>query len=245
MILLAGLWFLNSCASEPIELARGTHWREAAKVAGEPEVKFSYQINGRKYDRVTFAHVPQFSVMLEDGRVFSAVDYQGDHEWDRRFKECINAGDLPFEKGLGPLHSLVMEQGRRFQREGWPKEPDHTWTAGQVALIPIGLALAPIGIPFAVAMVLVPLPIEAASKRSAKEVNNALLDSGTSYANFLARIGKPDLKTSKGSYSADIYWPVEGFTKSDHHYEVGVRNGRVVWVAYKNIEVLRKINVGE
>jgi hypothetical protein len=240
--LLAGLWLLSSCATEPIELARGTHWRDAAKVAGQPTTKFSYQMNGRKYDRVTFAKMDRFPVVLENGRVFS-VDFS-DFNWYRHFSECMTAGELPFDNGLGPLHSLVEEQGKRFQREGWPPEPEHHMTAGAVALAPLALAGAPLAVPVIAIALLVPLPVYAAtgaSRRRAQDVNNALLDSDVSYANFIEMLGKLESKTSKGSYSANIYWATEGITQTDYSYQVGIKNGKVVWVAYQGNDIIAKI----
>jgi hypothetical protein len=101
--------------------------------------------------------------------------------------------------------------------------------------------VAALGVPIVATMVVMSLPMDAISRQNVREVNNVLLDSDVSYTNFLAKLVKPDPETSKGSYSANIYWPTEGFAKSDHHYEVGFRNGRLLWVAYKDIEVLRKI----
>ena len=244
LILLVGLWSLNSCATQQIELARGTHWREAAKVAGQPTTTFSYLMNGRKYDRVNFENMGGFPVVLENGRVFSVVTYVGENEWKRRLSDCMNAGGLPFENGLGPLHSLVVDQGRKFQREGWPREPDQQWTAGQIAMVPLGLAAAPIAGPVIACAFLTGAPAYAAtvgSRRKAQDVNTALLDSGTSYSSFLAKLGDPHKQASKGSYCAKSYLATEGFTKLDYPYQVGTKNGRVVWVAYKNSEISDKI----
>lgn len=245
--LLAGIGLLNSCATKPIELAQGTHWRDAAKVAGQPTVSFSYQMNGRKYDRVTFTKVGN-PVVLENGRIFSVTTCDTDTEWNRRFKACLDAGELPFEKGLGPLHSLVMEQGKQFQKEGWPRKPEQeNLTGSQIAAMTLLAPAAALGVPIVATAALVTLPEYAAttnSRQRARDMNTALIESGASYATFLAKLGNPDTTTSKGSYSTKTYLtPNPWLVDADYSYQMGTKNGKVAWVAYQGIQIDVRINL--
>jgi hypothetical protein len=228
--LLAGAWLLGSCATEPIELAPGTHWRDAAKVAGQPEAAFSYQMNGRKYDRVIFGKL-DYPVVLENGRVFSVDTFEGNERWNRRFSECLKAGELPFENGLGPLHSLVIEQKRENQKQLQPPKRPNAWeVADNVGAVVVMTSTLPIWVMFFMGTEM-DRHISAKNRKNDEAANAALLDCGVSYANFLARLGKTDLQATKGSYRAGIYFVPERNNQLRYTYTVGTKNGRVLWVA--------------
>jgi hypothetical protein len=241
MILLAGIWFLNSCASKPIELARGTHWREAAKVAGEPELEFSYQVNGRKYDRVEFAKL-DYPVVLENGRVVLVDTFKDNAEWNRRFTECLEAGELPFENGLNPLHSLVMDQKRLYEKQlQCPNKTDLWETADSAGSAALVVAALPVMAGFYIGFAMDHYTAAKERQRHAA-ATAALLDAGISYGNFLGHLDRTDWQATKGTYSVGIHTFRENYLQFPATiYTLGSRNGRIVWVADSHTDVLPEI----
>lgn len=246
--LLAGIGLLNSCATKPIELARGTHWRDAAKVAGQPTVSFSYQMNGRKYDRVKFGKL-EYPVVLENGRILLVDTHKSNAEWNRCFNECVAASELPFENGFGPLHSLVMEQKLLDKNQVQSPNQSDLWeaadSAGSAAIM---LAALPFmaGFYLGIAMDEYAEAKERQNDRQSDEAANAaLLDAGVSYENFLNLIGQTDRQAKKGAYRVGIYYVRERHPQIPATYTLATRNGRVVWVApnceASNSSVLMKL----
>jgi hypothetical protein len=70
----------------------------------------------------------------------------------------------------------------------------------------------------------------------AQAVNESLLAAGSSYGTFISQFRRFDFHTEKGSYQIREYLATDGafFTGRDFFYEVGIRDGRPVWVTYKN-----------
>jgi hypothetical protein len=73
-------------------------------------------------------------------------------------------------------------------------------------------------------------------RTKAQAVNEALLSSGSSFGTFLNQFGMFDFRTANGSYQIREYLATDGafFTGRDFFYEVGFRNGKPLWVTYKN-----------
>ena len=232
--LLAGVGLLNHCASpQPVTLPPGTHWRDVAKVAGQPTATFSYRINGRKVDLVTFDKASS-PVVFEDSRLVAVVAPTAMAEWDRRVTQCLQPGRMPFEAGVGPLHSWVTEQ--RLRRH--PHAAAEPLDAGDVAeAAAAAVILAPIS-PILLSAGVVGASEHAMTgknRQRAQMVNEALLNAGVSYRGFLAQFAKPDLEISNGSYRVSEYYATPGafFTGLDFYYDVGIQNGNVQWVAYE------------
>ncbi|MCX6866122.1 MAG: hypothetical protein NTV46_07865 [Verrucomicrobia bacterium] len=232
--LLVGVGLLNHCASpQPVTLPAGTHWRDVAKVAGQPTATFSYRINGRKVDLVTFDKASS-PVVFEDSRLVAVVAPTAMAEWDRRVTQCLQPGRMPFEAGVGPLHSWVTGQRQRRQ----PLAAAGHLDAGDVAeAAAAAVILAPIS-PILLSAGVVGASEHAMTgknRRRAQTVNEALLNAGVSYRGFLNQFTKPDLEISKGSYRVSEYYATPGalFTGLDFYYDVGIQNGNVQWVAYE------------
>lgn len=245
LLLLTGFCLLNSCAPPITPLPPGTPWREVAKsVQAEQSIpKFSYRMNGRKYDVVTFATAATGSfygdfsdpVVFEDGRLYAVMSDAGQIEWDRRFRECVKSGGLPLANGVGPLHSLVMEQRQLNQRRGFAEDPAARIHAGHVAA---GLVVIP-PLLFIVGMQTLAtapmIPVVAGWERRAQPVNDALLDSGLSYTAFFAQLPKPGRQRSIKGYEIKIYQlPFGGVS---YFYHVAFREGKVMWVANSSQEI--------
>jgi hypothetical protein len=247
-ILLAGVWLMNGCSapqtSGRLALSPGAGWQEVARVAGPSTGRFSYQMNGRKYDLIGFEKA-QSPMVFEDCRLYAVVSREAMAEWDRRVTACMQREQLPFEKGLGPIHSWVMEQRRLTQRQGQPREPDDSMTSGDVAeAAAAAVILTPIA-PILLAGGVVgasEYAMTGKDRQRAKVVNDALVGSGISYAAFLSQLPKPDMAASKGSYRVSEYLITQGsfFTWNKYFYDVGVRDGRVSWVAYQSDAIRQK-----
>jgi hypothetical protein len=238
LMLLVGVGLLNHCATQqPVTLPAGTHWRDVAKVAGQPTVTFSYRINGRKVDLVTFDKASS-PVVFEDSRLVAVVAPTAMSEWHKRVTQCLQPGKMPFETGVGPLHSWVTEQRQRQQPHA-VAEPLDAGDVGEAAVAAV--ILAPIS-PILLSAGVVGASVHAMTvnnRRRAQVVNEALLNAGASYRGFLTQFAKPDLEISKGSYRVSEYYATPGafLTGLDFYYDVGTQNGNVQWVAYETVPV--------
>jgi len=250
--LLAAACLFGACAAkqtpEQLQLAPGTRWQEVVKVAGASTGKFSYVMNGRKYDLVGFKKL-ESPLVFEDLRLFATVSEDGMYEWNHCLTEALKSGELPFENGLGPIHSWVMEQRRLSQsRQGKPAAADPSKPVSDIAQGMAGaVILAPIS-PFILAGGLVEGGVYAVSgsdRQRAQQVNDALVGADGSYAAFLSQFAKPGFETSKGTYRVSEYYATQdSFLNSrDYFYDVGTRKGKVLWVAYQSYEIRQKTAV--
>jgi hypothetical protein len=230
--------FLGNCAAPKpdgqISLKAGTPWREVAKAGGKPTVRVSYVTGGRKYDLASLQDSPN-PVLFENSRLFAVLPPDAITEFDRRMNEHLKTVELPLEKGVGGFHSWFLSH-----RGAMPKPEEATaTTAGDVGeAAAAAVILAPIS-PILLAGGVCAIAQHAMTGKDrtrADAVNEALLLSGPSYGNFLGQFRRYDFHTEKGTYQIREYLATDGafFTGGDFFYEVGFRNGKPVWVTYRN-----------
>lgn len=236
--LLAGAVLLCHCAAPRSTcqalLKPGTPWREVAKTGGAPTVKFSYVWGGRKYDLAVLENSPN-PVVFENSRLFAVLPSDAITGFDRRIDGHLKTVDLPFEKGVGEIHSWMLA---RRAASAQPVNPATT-TAGDVAqATAAGLILTPIA-PILLAGGVchaTEYAMTGGERGRGRAVNEALLSSGPSYGSFLSQFGRFDFHAEKGTYQIREYLATDGafFTGRDYFYEVGCRNGKPLWVTYRN-----------
>jgi hypothetical protein len=237
-IFLAAVMLLGSCAAPKpcaqISVKSGASWREVSKAAGVATVRFSYVTSGRKYDLATLDHSPN-PVLFENSRLFAVLPPDTMTEFDRRIGEHLKTVELPFEKGVGAFHSWLLAQSRTAPK---PAKPSAITSRDVGEAVAAGVILSPIApILLAGGVCYVTEHAMTGKERTrAQAVNEALLAAGPSYRTFLSQFGRFDFHTEKGTYQIREYLATEGafFTGRDFFYETGFRNGRPVWVTYKN-----------
>lgn len=224
----------NCAAPKPCaqaSLKPGTPWREVAKAAGRPTVRFSYLTAGRKYDLATLKGSPN-PVLFENSRLLAVLPPDTMTEFDRKLAGHFKTVELPFEKGTGAYHSWLLS------RSGVVTKPEEAAEATLGEAAACAVILAPISpILLAGGFCAVTEHAMTGKERSrAESVNEALLSSGPSYGTFLSQFGRFDFHTGMGSYQIREYLATDGafFTGRDFFYEVGFQNGKPVWVTYKN-----------
>jgi hypothetical protein len=233
-ISLAGAAAFCSCAStrpsEQITLKPGTSWKEVAGVGGTPTVHFSYLTAGRKFDLATFPQSPN-PVLFENVRLFAVLPPETMRDYDIRIAEHLKTVELPFEHGVGDLHSWLLS------RRSAPSKPAEksSGTMEHVAEAASGAIL----IPFLVSAGVCGAAEHAMTgkdRAAAADVNEALLASGPSYGSFLRKFRRHDFHTGKGTYQIREYLATDGsfFTGGDFFYDIGFRNGKPLWVTYRN-----------
>ncbi len=240
-ITLAAAAMLGSCASPettlPVSLKQGTHWREVVRTGGAPVVRFSYINDGRKYDIAALEHSPN-PVVFENSLLLAVLPPESMTDLDRKIEQHLEHAELPFENGTGMIHSWVL--ARRTERPV-AANPDPATPGSVAGAAAAGVILAPIapillagGVCYAAEYAMT-----GGDRSRAREINEALLASGPSYQPFLAWFKGHDFHTEKGNYQIREYLATGGalFTGRDYFYEVGLRNGKVRWVAYKNNSV--------
>lgn len=243
--LLSVLWMLpavamllGSCAAPKpcgqITLKPGAQWREVAKAGGPATVKFSYLTGGRKYDLATLKDSPN-PVLFENSRLLAVLPPDTMPEFDRRIGDHLKTVELPFENGVGSLHSWLLA---RSENSAKPAKPSAV-TAGDVGeSVVAGAVLTPIA-PILLAGGVCAVTEHAMTgndRTKAQAVNEALLAAGPSYGTFLDQFGRFDFHTEKGTYQIREYLATDGafFTGRDFFYEVGFRGGKPVCVTYQN-----------
>lgn len=239
---LVAIGFPGACAptesSRQLSLERGTPWREVTATGGAATVRFSYLMNGRKYDLATLKDSPN-PVLFENARLMAVLPPDAMSGWERMVEEHLKTVDLPFENGVGSFHSWLLAQGR--SRRGMPIPPGPS-TPGDVAEAAVeGVILVPI------APILLAGGVAVASehamtggdRRKAQTVNESLLATSGSYRSFLGQFDKSDFQTARGNYQIREYLATRGafFTGGEYFYEVGFRDGKPLWVAYQNAPV--------
>lgn len=237
-IALAAAAVLGSCAPPqaaiPVSLKQGSHWREVVRTGGAPVVKLSYLRAGRKYDLATLEHSPN-PVVFENSRLFAVLPPNALTDLDRKIGEHLKTVELPFEHGTGDIHSWVL--AKRAERPASAKPGPVTpgsvaeSAAAGVILAPIAPILLAGGICYATEYAMT-----GGERSRARQINEALLASGPSYQPFLAWFKRHDFHTEKGAYQIREYLATDGafFTGRDFFYEVGLRDGKPLWVTYEN-----------
>lgn len=236
--LLVGAVLLCNCAApqptSQVLLKPGTSWRDVAKTGGSPTVKLSYVTGGRKYDLATLENSPN-SVVFENSRLFAVLKPTAISAFDRKIEQHLKTVELPFEKGMGEIHSWMLTQ-RAVPNE--PAKPSPTTlgdvaqaTAAGVVLAPIAPILLAGGVCYATEYAMT-----GGERRRGQAVNEALLSSGPSYGSFLRQFGRFDFHTEKSTYQIREYLATDGafFTGRDFFYDVGFRSGKPLWVTYRN-----------
>jgi hypothetical protein len=227
----------NCAAPKPdgqISLKAGTPWREVAIAGGKPTVRFSYVKSGRKYDLASLQDSPN-PVLFENSRLFAVLPPDAITEFDRRMNEHLKTVELPLEKGGGAFHSWLLSHRGAMPK---PEEPSVT-AAGDVGeAAAAAVILAPIS-PILLAggaCAIAEHAMTGKDRTKADVVNEALLLSGPSYGTFLDQFGRYDFHAEKGSYQIREYLATDGafFTGGEFFYEVGFRDGKPVWVTYRN-----------
>jgi hypothetical protein len=229
---------LSNCASQKstdhISLKQGTPWQEAAKVGGKPTVKFSYVMDGNKYDLVSMENSTS-PVVFKNSRLFKVLPANATTEFDRKIAEHLKTVDLPFEHGVKSFHSWILATKPASQKP----EPHDPTTAGDIAEAAtagvILLPIAPILLAGGVCST-AEYTMTGSERTKAQQVNESLLASGPSYGNFLNQFNKHDFHTKNGDYQIREYLATDGafFTGRDFFYEVGFLNNKPLWVTYKN-----------
>lgn len=237
-IFMAAALLLGSCtAPKPcgqITLKPGAPWREVAKAGGPATVKFSYLTSGRKYDLATLKDSPN-PVLFENSRLFAVLPPDTMTEFDRRIEGHLKTVELPFENGVGAFHSWLLSKSKTVPK---PAEPSSV-TPGEVGeAVVAGAVLTPIA-PILLAGGVCSVAEHAMTgndRTRAQAVNETLLAAGTSYGTFISQFRRFDFHTEKGGYQIREYLATDGafFTGRDFFYEAGFRDGRPVWVTYKN-----------
>jgi hypothetical protein len=237
-ISLAGAMALCSCAEtgpyQQITLKPGTSWKEVAGAGGTPTVRFSYLKDGRKYDLATLPQSPN-PVLFENARLLAVLPPGTMEDFDSRIAEHLKTVELPFEQGVGGFHTWLLARPPAPPK---PAEPTAT-TAGDVGeAAAAAVILAPIA-PILLAGGVCGVAEHAMTgkdRATAADVNEALLTTGPSYESFLRKFRRHDFHTEKGTYQIREYLATDGafFTGGDFFYEVGLRNGKPLWVTYRN-----------
>ena len=241
--LLVDPCLLGGCTLEQtpqqLQLQPGARFHEVSMIAGKSTGKFSYVMNGHKYDVVDFEKLGT-SLVFEDARLFVCVSENGWADWDSCVAEAMKAGDLPFENGLGSIHSWVLAQRRSSQSQAGSSGPaDPSTPVGDVTEGLAGAAiLAPIS-PILLAGGLVggaTYAMTGDDRVRAQAVNDSRVGPDNSYAALLSKFSKPVMDASKGTYRVREFYATQDsfFTSSDHFYDIGTRNGKVLWVAYQS-----------
>lgn len=229
---------LENCASpeahSQITLKKGVSWQQVVKVSGKPTVNFSYVVDGKKYDLVSFEESPN-PIVFENTRLFKVLPPDAATEFDRKIAEHVKTVDLPFENGVGAIHAWILDKNHEFSK---PAKQDPI-TAGDIAeAATTGVILAPIA-PILLAGGVCSVAQNAMTggeRTRAQQVNESLLSSGPTYETFLKQFDHFDFHTANRTYQIREYLATDGafFTGRDFFYEVGFRNDKPFWVAYKN-----------
>lgn len=197
-------------------------------------MRFSYLWGGSKYDLVVMENAAS-PVLLKNGRLLGVLPPDVVAEFERKVGEDLKNGGLPFEHGVGRLHTwLLAKRSERVETT-----THESLKAGDVAEgAAAGVILAPIA-PVLLAGGVCAVGESALSsgeRDRAQWVNQSLLESGPSYEAFLGRFKRHDYQVANGPYQIREYLATDGafFTGRDFFYEVGFRNGRPLWVMYKN-----------
>lgn len=239
--LIAGC-LLHGCAgtqSTPqAAMPPGTRWHDAVQLAGPSTVKFSYRTDGRKYDVVTFAKAST-SAVFEDSRLFAVVAPEAMAGFDHALAAATTTTGLPLEHGPAPIHRWVLAQ--RLPHPAAP--PPHTTAAGVAEGAAQAVILAPLAPLFIAGGVCAGAEYAMTGKdrRRSQQVNDALAAADVSYRGFLAQLPAPDMHAANGTYQVNEHLATKGsfFTWNEFYYDVGLRDGRVQWVAYQ-VEPIRR-----
>jgi hypothetical protein len=113
MFLMTGVLFLNACVSGQIQQPSPLHitspLSDVVKIGGDPSCSFSYLMDEKKYDLISFANSPSL-VVFENGRLYAVIPQTEKKELEPLFTEGMKQEELPLEKSLDSIHSWVKEK---------------------------------------------------------------------------------------------------------------------------------------
>ncbi|HJX30915.1 MAG TPA: hypothetical protein VJ624_03575, partial [Thermodesulfobacteriota bacterium] len=243
MFLMTGVLILNACASRQIQqpplLHLASPLSDVAKTGGDMSCSFSYLMEGKKYDLISFANSPSL-VVFEDGGLYAVIPKTEKVLLDQLFTEGMRQEELPLEKCLDSIHSWVKKKKdlnhNRCELENYSSS--FAETAGASVIMAAGL---PILFPF-IAVGAMGDALTTKQQALAKTLNDSLANSDASFSGFLSQLPKPSSQISKGSYSVSFYNPVQSFWThpSEYVYIVGSCDGKVTWVAFNSFQILQK-----
>ena len=243
LFLMTGVLILNACASRQVQQPPLLHLTsplsDVAKIGGDMSCSFSYLMEGKKYDLISFANTPSF-VVFEDGGLYAVIPKTEKALLDQLFADGMKQEELPLEKSLDSIHSWVKEKRElnhnRCDLESYSSS--FADTAGASVIMAAGL---PILFPF-IAVGAMGDALTTKQQALAQMLNESLANSDTSFGGFISQLPKPSSQISKGSYSVSFYNPVQSFWihPSEYVYIVGSCDGKVTWVAFNSFQILHK-----
>jgi hypothetical protein len=242
MFLITGILFLNACASRQIQQPSPPHLAsplsDVAKTGGDMSCSFSYLMEGKKYDFISFEKSPSM-VVFEDGGLYAVIPKTEKAHLDQLLAEGMKQEELPLEKSLDSIHSWVKEKKElnhnRCELENYSSS--FADTAGASVIMAAGL---PILFPF-IAVGAMGDALTTKQRALAQMLNDSLANSDTSFSGFISQLPKPSSQISKGSYWVSFYDPIKSFwTQGDYYYIVGSCDGKVTWIAYNSFQILQK-----
>jgi hypothetical protein len=243
LFLMTGVLFLNACASRQVQqpplLHLASPLSDVAKIGGDMSCSFSYLMEGKKYDLISFAKSSSL-VVFEDGGLYAVISKTEKFHLEQVVAEGMKQEELPLEKSLNSIHLWVKEKKElnhnRCDLESFSSSVAET--AGASVVFAAGL---PILFPF-IAVGAMGDALTTKQQALAKTLNDSLANSDASFSGFLSQFPKPSSQISKGSYSVSFYNPVQSFWihPSEYVYIVGSCDGKVTWVAFNSFQILQK-----
>jgi hypothetical protein len=200
---------------------------------------FSYLMEGKKYDLISFANSPSL-VVFEDGGLYAVISKTEKAHLDLLFAEGMKQEELPLEKSLDSIHSWVKGKGdlnhNQCVLEGYSSS-----LAESAAASVVFVAGSPILLPFVVVGAMGDT-LTTKQRALGQILNESLANSDASFRGFLSQLPEPSSQISKGSYSVSFYNPVQSFWvhPSEYVYIVGSCDGKVTWVAFNSFQILHK-----
>jgi hypothetical protein len=239
MFLMTGILFLNACASRQIQQPSSpplaSSLSEVVKIGGDPSCFFSFLMDGKKYDLISFANSPSLGV-FEDGRLYAVIPKTEKAHLDQLLAGGMKQEKLPLEKCLNSIHSWVKDLNHN-QRELEKYSFSLPETSGSAVVLAAGL---PILFPFAVAGAM-DYAVKTKTRTLAQKLNESLANSDSSFGGFISQLPKPSSQISNESYCVGFYDPIKSFwAQGEYYYIVGSSDGKVTWVAYNSSQILQK-----
>lgn len=240
IFLIIGVLILNACASrqiqQPSSLSLASPLAEVVKIGGEPSCFFSYLMDGKKYDLISFTNSPSLGV-FEEGRLYAVIPKTEKAHFDQILAEGMKQEELPLEKSLDSIHWWVKDLNHK-QCELESYSSSLAETAGSAVVFAAGL---PIFFPFLITGAM-DHAVTTKSRTLAQRLNESLANSDSSFSGFLSQLPKPSSQISNESYCVSFYDPIKSFwAPGDYYYIVGSSEGKVTWVAYNSFQILQKL----
>ena len=242
LFLMTGILILNACASQQIQqpplLHLASPLSDVAKTGRDRSCSFSYFMERKKYDFISFEKSPSM-VVFEDGGLYAVIPKTEKAHLDQLLAEGMKQEELPLEKSLDSIHSWIKEKKElnhnRCELENYLSS--FAETAGSSVVFVAGL---PILFPF-LAVGAMGDALTTKQQALAQTLNDSLANSDISFSGFISQLPKPSSQISKGSYCVSFYDPIKSFWTQGDYYIVGSCDGKVTWVAYNAFQILQKL----